>query len=659
VLQEQIADEPAARPSLARRGAHRPASAPDGRVFPAPARRIAAEALGVALVAWVLATVLLRLWDAPLHLAFTSRDGDLNQTLMTVKSIVQTGWILHQPRLGAPFGQSSQDFPQGGESAQFLLIKLLAQGTSSPGLIVNVYYLAGFGLIAAVAFLVLRHLRFAATISAAVALPFAFLPYRTAFHAEEHLTRANYLTVPLAFLVLAWTAAWRSWFLVAPADGAPGRPRWQRRRVAFALASCVLIGSWETMTAIFTLVLLATATVVGALRWRDGRRLLVGGAGCLVIGATFLGVNLPSLLYWLARGRNLVAAHRIVAEAEMYGLKLNRVVLPSDGSRLHLLTVLGLKGQAGSPVPSEPGQSIGILLTLGLLGALYTSLAGTRAIRRGRAGDPRPVTDRGLLGETLGLGTVTAVLFGTVGGFATLVSMAGLVQARTWNRIVLFLAFFAVVQLAIWFERAAAWAGRRVRRPRLPVAVVLVAVCALALADGPPLTHAPYPQVVAQDRNDRTIVTAIERVMPRGTAVLQVPYLGYPESYPPGTMVDYDPLRPFLADAADGLRWSYGGIAGRPQADWQQHLVTGRQIVADLPAILGMGFTGLWLDCYGFPAEPHIDALMRGVLQVAPLVSPDGRYLFYDLRPYRRALGRTDAQLRATARQTFGIAPPG
>ena len=41
----------------------------------------------------------------------------------------------------------------------------------------NIYYFVGFGVVAAVTFLVLRHLRFGPVISAACALGFTFLPY--------------------------------------------------------------------------------------------------------------------------------------------------------------------------------------------------------------------------------------------------------------------------------------------------------------------------------------------------------------------------------------------------------------------------------------------------------------------------------------------------
>ena len=66
----------------------------------------------------------------------------------THKGLVEGGWIQENTRLGAPFGQFNQDFPRGGETWQMLILKFLALFSDSPGLIVNFYFIFGFGLLA-------------------------------------------------------------------------------------------------------------------------------------------------------------------------------------------------------------------------------------------------------------------------------------------------------------------------------------------------------------------------------------------------------------------------------------------------------------------------------------------------------------------------------
>ena len=65
-----------------------------------------------------------------------------------------------------------------------------------------------------------------------------------------------------------------------------------------------MIAGTETMTTIFTATLLGASAIVAAVRWRDPRQLLVSGALIVVLAVTFVGLNLPSLLYWHQEGRN-------------------------------------------------------------------------------------------------------------------------------------------------------------------------------------------------------------------------------------------------------------------------------------------------------------------------------------------------------------------
>ena len=145
--------------------------------------------------------------------------------------------------------------------------------------------------------------------------------------------------------------------------------------------------------------------------------------------------------------------------------------------------------------------------------------------------------------------------------------------------------------------------------------------------------------------------------MPDGTAIFQLPVLAFPEVVAPGKMHDYDPLRGFLHD--DGsLRWSYGAIQGRPDADWQTRLRDRIGPVGALPSLLGLGFTGLWIDTYGYTDGGKEVAQIQATVGVEPIRSEDGRFLFYDLRPYKARLGRSDASLQAEAQRLLKVSKP-
>jgi phosphoglycerol transferase len=650
--------------ALRRRG-----GAPTDKVFPVANWLAAVQAATVAAMAWVWAAVAYRLWDASLRVPLYQDQSDARLIANLIKNTIDHGWYQTNPHLGAPFGQELYDFPHGGETWQLTAIKGLSLFIKDYGLLMNVYYLAGFGLTAAAAFLVLRHLRFSYWASAVMSLVYTFLPFHMA-HGESHMFRSSYWFAPLACLVLLWSMQWRERFLVDP-NPPSGPDRWstlkwnlahnlRRRRVLAIVVICVLLGGTETMTTCFTMVLLALTGLIGAIREREAVRLLVSGALIAVLAATFLVLLYPTFNYVRTYGQNDLAARRQVTEQERYGLKISRMVLPDPSHRNLTLQRLGYRAQVNSPVPSESGQALTIIGTLGFLAALW------RIVTRGWGRrDPatrhelRAVADRSAVLDNGALVILLATLLGTIGGFAVVISLAGFSQIRVWDRIVVIIAFFAFAFAAHAFDKVAGWLRGVLTWPAPFVVGLAIAVGAFGLWDATVPTKRDYPAMDHDFENDRAFVQAIERSVPDGTMVFQLPVVPFPEEPPPGTMLDYDQLRPFLQ--SDGSTdWSYGKVKGRPNADWQWMKVRDTYgIVRSLPALAGLGFRGLYVDLDGYgPKGPEVRAALRRTLGVDPLVSPNGRMLFYDMRPYVEGLDKTPAQLRTLARHMLGVVAP-
>ena len=219
------------------------------------------------------------------------------------------------------------------------------------------------------------------------------------------------------------------------------------------------------------------------------------------------------------------------------------------------------------------------------------------------------------------------------------------------------IAFFALVIVATWFERLTSWVRGKSWPTKPVLGCVAVAVLAFGLWDGIPPRHLPYDQINASWNRDANFVKAIEQKMPDGSAIFQLPVLAFPEVIPPGKMKDYDPFRGFLHD--DGtLRWSYGAIQGpagcrlagappRPGRSGRRAAVLARARV-HRPV-------GRHVRLHG--RRPEI-AQIQGTVGVEPIRSEDGRFLFYDLRPYKARLGRPDASLAAEAKRLLKGSPP-
>lgn len=606
----------------------------------------ALSALVLAVVAWIY-----RIWEASLRTPFYQRH-DARLVQMYVRNTLEHGWWDRNPDLGAPFGLGYLDLPHGGEHLQFAVIKVLGAVLGNDvGLTVNAYYLLGFALTAVVAHLVLRHLGFSWPVAGLVAVAFTFLPFHFAHH-QQHLWRSVYPNVPLFALLMLWAVTPRHSFLVDP-DAVDDRGRTRirgnlrRGRLVAAVLLAVVIGSWETMMIAFGCSVLAAFGAIVAIRRRDWAPLAASFAAAAGVVVVFVVQTLPSFIHWAVDGPNGQAARRLATESEYYGLKLSRVLLPEFNHRLPQFAEWGRVPLDTSPIPSESGQSIGVIGAIGLLAAIVVVL-GWGLVRRAR-----PVEDREQLLGLSGIAVVLSILFGTVSGLAVILSMAGFSQIRVWNRIVVLLAFFVFVVVAIGLERLGAWLRPRRRGPAL-AALGLVVLLAFNLWDTARVTRPDYDGIVADTQQLRGFVEQIEQQLGAGAAVFQYPIIPFPEHPPVEGMVDYDHLAPYLQGTS--LRWSYGAVKGRDEADWQ---ITVRELPTQhqLGVLAGMGFEGIWIDRAGFAdygqgLVDHLTVLTR----TQPAES--GRYVFFDLRPWIDSTGLSPATFRAAAEIATGITPP-
>ncbi len=94
-------------------------------------------------------------------------------------------------------------------------------------------------------------------------------------------------------------------------------------------------------------------------------------------------------------------------------------------------------------------------VSLGFAGrsALWASCGGFSFENRRRIAWAEPGT-AGLL-HHLSILNVAGLLFGTIGGLGSLVAFFGLPQIRAYNRIGVFLSFFALFALALWLDQVA------------------------------------------------------------------------------------------------------------------------------------------------------------------------------------------------------------
>jgi phosphoglycerol transferase len=584
----------------------------------------------VAVLVLVLLTLSLRLWKADVHVPLAYHE-DANSHAALIKNTLERGWYETNPRLGAPFQQEFHDFPMA-DNLHLAVAKAAGLVIDDYAVFVNLYYLFGFVLAAWTALWVLRWLGITPAVSVVMSVLFTMVPYHF-LRGEVHFFLAAIYPIPLAVFLLI--SALRGDRLTAD------RPGWRRFAswpfLRYVLAALIL-GSASSYYAIFTLLLLGVAGLAAAFRGRSLRRAAPAAVLVGLLAAVQFANLLPDMLYARSHGENLAVAHRSPEETEIYSLKLAQLVLPMDYHRID--SWAGLRQRYGShfPVPSEGARvSLGAVGAVGFLWLLVLPLLAL-------AGNGWAGIDRRL--QELSLFSVTAFLLATTGGISTLIALLATTQLRAWNRMTILLAFLALAAVAVLLDQA----GRRLlRRPRGSVllAALLVAVLTFGVFDQTSNAFIPdYLKLKNDYTNDRVFVHRIEAALPRGAMVYQLPYVPFPEWPPVVKMIDYDHLRGYLH--SKHLRWSYGGVKGRPTSDWQNGI--NQQPVATIAtAVAAAGFQGLWVDRFGYSdGGLSIETEIRRVVGPESFASGNGRMSFYDLRPFAQRVraSMSDAAFR-------------
>ena len=411
--------------------------------------------------------------------------------------------------------------------------------------------------------------------------------------------------------------------------GSSGRPLGKGRGSAirqiplYAWAGFLLQGISFFYFSFFGALLLLVAALFGACARRTVRPLIQSASLLVVlVGATVVGMS-PTLLHWLQDGGNPAAVERSAAEAEVHGLKIRYLLTPVPTNPLPFLRKLSEIAEAKHQDHTEASTTyLGLLGSIGfiaLMAYLFARVAGWQS----------PLDD--------GIVTACAILilgaffWCTVGGFGSVFNTYITPVIRAYDRIIVFIVFFILAAYGTVVSTVLAgssWA----RAHSLVVVAGLLFITAISFADVILIPHGIQSDEARQTAaSDRAFVSSIEQALGGRGMVFQLPYTEYPNGGGPGKILPFDHARPYIQSSAN-LQWSWGTVMGREGARKME-------AVAQLPPdrfiaqIQTLGFRGLWIDTYGYtdaPSGSPVKAL-TALLGRDPMISPDGRYLFFDL----------------------------
>ena len=586
-------------------------------------------AIGAGVFSFLTASWIMRLWEAPLRVPFVP-GGDSLLGFVAIKSMLENGWYLFNPSLGAPHGLQLYDFGAlGGDMTQWMALRVLGFAITDPVLLMNAYFLLGFAAVGALSYLVLRSAGARRLTSLMLSMLISMLPYHFA-QGEGHLMLATYVAVPAT-----------CWLLLRILTGQPlitrnahaGLRRFVTWHNAAVIVACILAGATSIYYAVFALLLIALLGGVRALATWSWRGLLPAAYAWIVVFIAMFATFIPAFIYRFANGPNPIVAARLPWESDKYSFSLGQLLFSNWDHRIPQVADVGTTYLNNAVNMADPDTQMGLLLGGTFMVSLAVLIA--LAIRGSWPSGPRSAMIRAAT-----VGAVVVFLIGSFGGIGSIIAHLVSPQIRVWTRITPYLAFFAAVVLALAID----WARARLRPRRGGYAMALalpIIAGAVGLYDQTlPKTAPDYVTNAAVWNTTKQFVQRIEATVPGGSMILQLPLHQFPEAGNVGDMGDYDHL--FGYAHSTNLLWSYGSMKGRPD-DWasaaQSDGLSLRTIIINATAA---GFRGVWVDRAAYP--DHGTAVEASIIALTgpqtPIVSGDNRLAFYDLQPLRVRLGR-------------------
>jgi hypothetical protein len=471
------------------------------------------------------------------------------------------------PTLGAPGKANWSDFPQTEDFHYAFFGALAALLGLMPA--ANLALLIAFVLNGTAFYWACRLLRYRVLWSLVGAFLFAFSHYAYA-RGFGHLELSYYGHLPLALVATWWLSS-----------GAVRRFSDKRAIFIFAIAAWSGLQNAYYTYIIAQLISLAILVNLARLRKDRGqlRTALIGLASLAILFSMFLLGNIDTLTYKWFHGPNSGVVLRSYGDTELYALKPIELFLPYGKPSW---PVLGRLAERYLHIAHFRGEFWAPYLGLvGIFGLVALAIfAFVRIARRSGAGTGVPTGAYQLM---------WVFLLSIAGGFNSMVAICGFDLFRATNRysvVILTIALLFVVRITARFTRR--WPATA----QLGLAILILGV---GLADQ--ISPKDVTGLRSRVDSDRRFSAVLQRQLPPGSAIFQLPFAEYPEQMPIAHMGDYEHLRPFFYTTS--LRFSYGDDKGRRRVDWQRQIETMPALTA-INTLRLKGFAAIIIDRDGY-----------------------------------------------------------
>lgn len=546
--------------------------------------------------------------------------GDGMSYLVNAAMLMEGNTTMESDRMGAPYGYQGYDFYASSlHNVDNWILKIIVQFTDNPATAVNIMFLTLFPMISLFSYFVLRQFKIRPWVSSIGAVTYSFMPYLF-MRGIDHFVLTSYYFVPVSILFSLWIYTDDNFF-------AFNKKFFVNWKNYFAIVMCFFIANnGISYYPFFTCYFLIIVGIIKMIKEKKLGYLLKSFIHVVMIVFWMLIALLPNMLYIRANGINKAAVERTVDAVETYGLKIAQLFIPSTGHGIEFFDDLIYNYEENMPLVNENCTAyLGVMASIGFLALLVVLFL-------------RHIKEENLnckLLSILSILNIAGVLLGTIGGFGSLFGILVTDMIRCYNRISIFLAFVDIMAVCILLQMLMdKLAATDKLSPKVKMFVSgLCSLFCIILSIGGILFQYPgerfdYVTFAEYYKNDKAFVEEIEKTVPAGSMIFQLPYHEYPEGGVINEMADYDLWIGYLHSKT--LKWSYGGVLGRENDNWLA-TIDYESVPNIIKAAKSKGFAGIYIDRRAYDDEgiTVLEEALSEELGVKRMISENGALSFY------------------------------
>lgn len=581
--------------------------------------RIFFEYLLAIIICLVTIILVLRLWKADFKVPFSyAGDGLLSGAF--VKGTMDNSWFLKNKFLGAPFISNWSDFPVA-DNFHLLIIKIITLFFKDYGTALNIFFILTFLFTMITSLYVFRYFKISYIISLIGSLLYTFIPFHL-LRGEMHLFLSAYYMIPLIVLIFVWIIEGKEIFFQS-GEGVKTKVNFKSYTAIFSIIVCILVSSTGVYYAFFSCFFIFIATLISAIKKKKIFTVIEGIILISIIGLGVLANISPSIYIQHTQGINIEVAKRNPSEADYYGLKIAQLILPNASHGINIVSSW-LNEYTKFPLKNEGSEYLGIFGVIGfvlLLIYIFVDLTNNKELE---------------LIKSLSKLNMAAIILGTIGGIGSLFALIISPQIRGYNRISIFIGFFAILSLGKLLHFLGKWIKKKTIKTVFYIIIILIGAISLKEQTNS-IFSVNFESIKQEYTNDDKFIKTIEVSLPENSMIFQFPYVPFPENPDVNKMGDYELFKGYLH--SNNLRWSYGAMKGR-QADLWQRNESNKPINEFIQDISFAGFNGIYIDRYGYDEKTDklLETDLIKLLDEKPIVSNNGRLVFFNLIKYNQEL---------------------